>query len=268
MNDVYFLSRPKALRRSTCKHGHEWTDENTFLNPRGIKECRLCARERKAAYKKRLKDARPPRVKKPTHGMVSCVDCGAERYIKLPGRPRCNSCARKRVFDERGRLYPLVTCNCGTVFSPHSAGRVHCSEDCRRADGWHANGLRDRLHDRHGEKNPNFKHGKSTGLNLRKFTLKLKGEEWCRNCGSTERLHLHHMIPRKKYVAGREELLNGMALCSRCHLGWHLHGKVIYRDLIREDEWAWLSSVELTGENTLDWLDRHYPPRRYYVNAV
>ena len=37
-----------------CKAGlHEWTDENTYVNPRGIRRCRACARATWRAWKER-----------------------------------------------------------------------------------------------------------------------------------------------------------------------------------------------------------------------
>lgn len=102
---------------------------------------------------------------------------------------------------------------------------------------------------------------KRRGLRMVAFTLAKKGESFCRNCGSWVRLHLHHIIPRSKFPAGRDELLNGMCLCEVCHMGWHLKIITLFRDLIRPDEWDFLTSVTLTGESVIDWLDRHYPVR-------
>lgn len=32
--------------RTHCRHGHEWNDGNTFVNPRGHRECLVCSRGR------------------------------------------------------------------------------------------------------------------------------------------------------------------------------------------------------------------------------
>lgn len=37
-------------RRTHCKHGHEYTTENTLVS-RGIRRCRTCARDRAIANK-------------------------------------------------------------------------------------------------------------------------------------------------------------------------------------------------------------------------
>lgn len=37
-------------RRDTCRRGHEWTDENTYIRPdTGSRQCRACPRERREA---------------------------------------------------------------------------------------------------------------------------------------------------------------------------------------------------------------------------
>jgi hypothetical protein len=48
-------SRRKKMIKTCCVHGHEFTDENTYLDKsnRG-RRCRACGRERSAAYKARL----------------------------------------------------------------------------------------------------------------------------------------------------------------------------------------------------------------------
>ncbi|QYX76463.1 HNH endonuclease [Streptomyces akebiae] len=33
-------------RRTHCRHGHEYTPENTYLDPRGFRQCRACRSER------------------------------------------------------------------------------------------------------------------------------------------------------------------------------------------------------------------------------
>jgi hypothetical protein len=95
----------------------------------------------------------------------------------------------------------------------------------------------------------------------RVFNLTLKGEACCRNCGASERLHLHHAVPRSMCRAARCDLRNGIALCAGCHHGWHHRLTTIYRDLFTEEEWAFISSLELLGQNIAAWLDDRYPPR-------
>lgn len=95
-----------------------------------------------------------------------------------------------------------------------------------------------------------------------RWNIDLKREERCRNCGDAEAvLHLHHVIPRSKCRATKYDLLNGLPLCTSCHLGWHHRRVTIYRDVFTPEEWAYLSSVQLTGEEIGPWLDKRYPVR-------
>lgn len=128
--------------------------------------------------------------------------------------------------------------------------------------------LRKTNSDRKGEKNPNFRHGRRTGQHerdlLNVFNLKAKGEECCRNCGSGDNLQLHHAIPRSVGTKeSRLNLLNGIPLCASCHQSWHRGWLVICRSVFKEDEWEYLSSVQMTGRVTEAWLDKHYPVKPY-----
>lgn len=42
--------------RTHCPHGHEFTPENTYLNPRGYKECVTCRRDRMERFRMRQKN--------------------------------------------------------------------------------------------------------------------------------------------------------------------------------------------------------------------
>jgi hypothetical protein len=37
--------------KTHCKHGHEYTPENTYINPRGSRECQMCRRDRRDRWK-------------------------------------------------------------------------------------------------------------------------------------------------------------------------------------------------------------------------
>lgn len=116
-----------------------------------------------------------------------------------------------------------------------------------------------------GARNAGYRHGRDIGRQNRAtdraFNLALKGEDVCRNCGGSQNLGLHHVIPRSLYRAGLRELLNGVPLCTWCHLGWHRRKVTLYRDIFTPEEWAWLSSAQLTGQMIEPWLDERYPGR-------
>ncbi len=41
---------PKRPLPTHCRHGHEYTAANTYVNRRGVRVCRACQREAKARY--------------------------------------------------------------------------------------------------------------------------------------------------------------------------------------------------------------------------
>lgn len=111
--------------------------------------------------------------------------------------------------------------------------------------------------ERLSSRNPAYKHGRSEGWNIRGWNLAAKGESICRSCGAPA-VHLHHAIPRGKAKAARTDLRNGLPLCASCHTRWHA-GHPIRREVFTKEEWDFLSSVELTGEEVEEWLNTHYP---------
>lgn len=95
-----------------------------------------------------------------------------------------------------------------------------------------------------------------------RWGIHLKPEQRCRACRKPARvLHLHHAIPRSMCAAVKHDLRNGLPLCPGCHDGWHHRRVTIYRDSFTAEEWAFLSSVTLTGQLIGPWLEERYPMR-------
>lgn len=75
-------------RKTHCKRGHPFVSDNTYISPRGARDCRICKRERYHATKQlRGRTALP------------CRKCGCNPD---QGTPRCQTCyqrhwRRKRV---------------------------------------------------------------------------------------------------------------------------------------------------------------------------
>jgi len=44
-----------------CRHGHEWTPANTYIDPAGSRRCRACCREGMRAYRERIRAPLAPR---------------------------------------------------------------------------------------------------------------------------------------------------------------------------------------------------------------
>lgn len=257
--------QPRTMMAAThCKHGHEWTTENTFINVRGIRECRTCGRERKKAWKRANPNSERRYKSQPTS--VVCPDCGDERTISRSraggaGKNlRCPTCATKRAAAKlrKGRYVNCEMCGNRFWLTPSRAPEARF---CSRACAYKSPSRTEKLRDREGPKNPGFRHGLKAGNNIRGWSVADKGETCCRICGSTRWLHLHHIIPRGKCRASRRDLRNGMSLCNSCHMKWHRRSLTIPREAMTAEEWSYVSSVQLTGERIEDWLDRYYPPR-------
>lgn len=155
---------------------------------------------------------------------------------------------------------PTLTCPCGQDFYviPARAGTAkYCSKACMYR--FLSETMRG---SRQGKANPNFKHGKKAGWQLRGWSLAEKGETCCRHCGQTEgNIALHHAVPRSICPPdAKRDLRNGIALCQPCHAKWHRGSLVLTRDIFTDAEWDYISSLKITGRDTSGWLDKHYPP--------
>ena len=51
------MSRGSNATRTHCKHGHEYTSENTYIQSKGSRACVTCARQRAAEQHKRERAA-------------------------------------------------------------------------------------------------------------------------------------------------------------------------------------------------------------------
>jgi hypothetical protein len=205
---------------------------------------------------------------------VTCVDCGETRVLTYGLRSsllpkRCLSCARKR---QRERLLSgewLDCPNCGTRFwrkrsylaNRKSGRQLFCSLTCLKDGGGYAEMAREQSIARRGKGNPAYKHGRKVNTHIPGWNLKQKGETSCRNCGSHERVQLHHVIPRSHSRVAKTDLRNGIPLCGDCHFGWHSRRVAIYRDIFTTEEWQYLLSIDLIDWRTSAWLDLNYPVR-------
>lgn len=188
---------------------------------------------------------------------IPCAACGKSFYVPgwrlTKGAKYCSLACRPQSSSSRKAV------NCATCGRPFSAtptqiakGKKYCSRACM------GRGIGSQ---RKGARNPAWKGRDTTGSIYRVFNLKLKGEDRCRNCGSSHSLHLHHIVPRSMCKRARRELRNGMPLCAACHARWHAQSITIYRDLMTAEEWAYVSTLDLLGQNIGAWLDAHYPVR-------
>lgn len=57
----------KNAKKTHCKYGHEFTDENTYITPKG-RECWECKYERNREYRERVRDRNRKRQESPNYG--------------------------------------------------------------------------------------------------------------------------------------------------------------------------------------------------------
>lgn len=205
------------------------------------------------------------------YGLCLC-GCGLTTSIAPQSKTACGHIKGEpvryvRFHNRRGTTTPCEVCGREFERRASETRRFYCSRECWRKSRvgvpMKPETRRVLSQARRGARNPAYRHGKRAGVGdiYRAFNLRLKGATCCRNCGRPEPLNLHHALPRSLYRAGRTELLNGLPLCIRCHNGWHRKTITIYRDVFTAEEWAYLSSAELTGQRIGAWLDDHYPDR-------
>ncbi|GHJ59164.1 hypothetical protein NOK12_16820 [Nocardioides sp. OK12] len=83
-----------AKRDAThCKRGHEFDEDNTYVDPKGNRACRTCVRAQKAAH--RAKQAKNPRPRA-TECMRGHEFTVENTYVTKDGRQRCRICRRAR----------------------------------------------------------------------------------------------------------------------------------------------------------------------------
>jgi hypothetical protein len=234
----------------------------------------------KASGEAALKKDGTPRLRpgpaRKTPRTKPCAMCG---MVITPSDTRtryCPTCARVASKPlHRGR--EIACAECGKVFYAKAAdirrGAKYCSRSCLHSRDRRApeklRAMSEQFSvERRGKGNPAWKGRDTAGSIYRVFNIKLKGEACCRNCGSTRHLHLHHIVPRSMCRAARRDLRNGLPLCASCHSHWHARSITIYRDAFRDNEWAYVSSLQLLGQDIATWLDERYPVRPSALRSI
>ena len=87
--------------KTHCVNGHEYTAENTYINPRGTRECRTCNRVYKANYAKKHEEKR--RTSWRTY-LWKAAGFSEEIFKSrlLTQEGKCDIC--KKVFSTDGKL--------------------------------------------------------------------------------------------------------------------------------------------------------------------
>jgi len=102
-----------------------------------------------------------------------------------------------------------------------------------------------------GSKNPNWQGGKETERQKKVSHMKndRRYKQWknavrsigyCEACGSTEKLHAHHILSKSKFPHLIHDINNGKCLCKSCHQALHngvkFHSDELLETLTVNDE--------------------------------
>lgn len=78
--------------RKTCANGHEWTEETTYVCPKGIRGCKICRLDALRRFQAKGKRIWKPR----THCKKGHPFSGDNLYVNPQGRRFCRQCNRER----------------------------------------------------------------------------------------------------------------------------------------------------------------------------
>ena len=133
MDDFFMLQDDRTrTQRTHCNKGHLFSEENTCLNRRGGRFCKICDKDRKARFLYKERNTKEYKTE------VVCPQCKRTRVVvkttakRLAKFPRlCQSCSRKIV---RGKMafQPAICAKCEKVFVGRSGAARFCDECVKR----------------------------------------------------------------------------------------------------------------------------------------
>lgn len=193
--------------KDRCKNGHAMTHENVYTDPRGVKYCRTCERERsrrRTGYKGNL----------PTGKRTHCPkghDYSLVGYIDSKGSRHCKICHKLRERKRRGKTENVIpfkertTCPSGHHYNLSNTGydkRGH--RYCKRCVSLRTLKRRDMKRNLDSNYTPADE----------RFTRLLFSER-CFNCSSYDNLEIDHHYPLSEGFALETD--NAVLLCKRCN---------------------------------------------------
>lgn len=167
--------------------------------------------------------------------VVKCAQCGKEESLrpswaksyrfcsirckgdwqseKLAGEnsPQWQGGARQKHCQHCGVLFECKDNRAYSLFKKQK----FCSKPCADAGGFRYTGPRNTKW-----KDGPVKRSGSSQQRFRRLIVKRDGYS-CRQCGSTENLHSHHVRSLKEAPEQRWDIENGILLCAPCHSDLH-----------------------------------------------
>lgn len=150
---------------------------------------------------------------------AQCAHCGGifEQYLSVANRRKeitCSlSCARSHTPSKKRKRVNLSCKACESSFEVAWARRnkaKFCSVPCKN--------LIQRGLNHHGYKDGR---SKERGQHRKVIFQRVKDEGACQECGSTHKLHGHHIKSYSEYPELRSDPLNIQVLCEECHASKH-----------------------------------------------
>ena len=217
------------------------TTVHKYLKRAGLKSVKKPRKPRSVEHKKNLSKANIGRTRKRTGPEIACHHCGKKFYV-IPARADtakyCSVSCRAGGVQQSwiGEAHPRyisnvvrekVCENCGKLMLHRPPRPItsflaqkFCSKVCADSGGFRLS----------GEAHPNYK-----GLSARKRSRSGEDSRWalkviqrdnytcmrCRRTGEERTLQAHHIFPVEFYPNKRDEISNGVTLCSQCH--WEVH---------------------------------------------
>ncbi len=156
--------------------------------------------------------------------LVVCQECGVE-FVAKDWRENRQTlfCSRKCRDVAQSTKVTLVCRQCNQPFQ-RKAYMESCSQERGPFCGMDCYGLWQRENTQ-GESNPNYKHQSNARHGgewerTRLVALERDGYK-CAQCGSTNRLHVHHKTPWQDDQPNSHALDNMVTLCASCHRKQH-----------------------------------------------
>jgi hypothetical protein len=180
----------------------------------------------------------------------ACEACGGTFYATAFEIARGARFCSQRCMGNHWKVKRLCRI-CGTTFVSDHGPKLTCSAKCATEAQ-----RRSKL----GRRNPNWR----SGICSREGWFSAK-ETACRQCGSTYRLHLHHVVYAQHVRQRRGDVAdpaNALTLCFDCHMAHHGGSARVSISRLRPENF--LFAMRLLRDSAPDYFRRYYaPPERH-----